>query len=302
MNVLRLAGRHAGAVMLIGMGVVALLPGVSAGLRPFLPLLVSLVLGLAIARLDVGAVLRDFARPQRLAVLGVLVFLFLPVTCLALVTLGRLAGAGPDTLLALAVFGAAPPLSSAASLALLLGYNARITLQLGLLATVALPVIGPLSLALVGIEVEIAALAMAFRIATIIAGGFAFGLTIQRAVGKARIAANAEAFNGVAALAMILFLFPLFDGVSAYVAGHPGQALTLLVLAIALNFGGHLAMARGACRITDRETASALGLSYGNRNISFYLAVLPANPALGLFIAAAQVPIYATPALFGGRR
>jgi len=302
MRLLRLAGRHASAVMLLGMVVVAFLPGVSTLLRPFLPALVSLVLGLAMARLDLAALLRDLARPRRLAGLMALVVLFLPLSCAGFVWLGHLAGAGEDTLLALAIFGAAPPISSAASLALLLGYNARITLQLGLLSIVALPVLAPLSLALVGIAAQIAPPEMAVRIASMIAGGFAIGLGLQAVLGRARIAAQAEAFNGLAALAMLLFLFPLFDGVTGFVRDAPQQALILLILALALNFGGHLAMTRLAGRLTDAETAHALGLMFGNRNISFFLAVLPANPALGFFIAAAQVPIYATPAVFGRRR
>ena len=302
MRLLRFTGQHAAGTLLCGMVVVALLPGVSATLRPWLPFLVSLVLGLATARLDIGAVLREIGQWRRLTVLLGLVIVFLPLTCILLVGLGTLFRAGPDTILALAVFGAAPPLSSAASLALLLGYNARVTLQVGLLATIALPVLGPLTLSLVGIEADIATGTMAFRIAVIITGGFAIGIALQSLIGKGRIAANGDVFNGIATLAMILFLFPLFDGVTAFVRANPFQALTLLGVALVLNFGGQLAVAALARRATDTGTASALGLMYGNRNISFYLAVLPANPALALFIAAAQVPIYATPAIFGGRR
>lgn len=302
MKLLRFVGRHAATILLASMAVVALLPGLSALLRPLLPALVSLVLGLAIARVDVASVLREFGQPRRLGLLAGLVVIFLPLTCLALIGIGHLFGLDPDTLLILAAFGAAPPLSSAASLALLLGYNARLTLQLSLLATIALPILGPLSFALVGIDANIAPLAMALRIAMIIAGGFAIGLTLQHFVGKARIARNGEAFNGITTLSMILFLFPLFDGVTGFVAANPRQALMLFVLAMVLNFGGHLVTAFIARRTTDPETASALGLMYGNRNISFWLAVLPFNPALGLFVAVAQVPIYATPAVFGRRK
>lgn len=302
MNLLRFAGRHASAVLLCGLVVVALLPGVSVVLRPWLPALVSLVLGLAIARLDVGVIVRESVKPRTLGLIIFGLMLFVPLTCLGLVGIGSLFGANPDTMLALAVFGASPPLSSAASLALILGYDARITLQFGILATLALPVLGPLTFALVGIDAEIASFQMAGRIALMVAGGFAIGLALQAFLGRARIAANNEAFNGAAALAMILFLFPLFDGVIGFALAEPRQALALLALAVALNFGGHFALAHAGRRITDRTKASAAGLMFGNRNVSFYLAVLPINPALGLFVAAAQIPIYATPAVFGRRR
>ena len=302
MTFLKFIGRHAGAFLLCGMVVVACLPGLSAIMRPWLPILVSLVLGLAIARLDVGNILRDFARPKTLAVMLLCLVLFIPISCMALVGLGRVFGAHPDTLLALGVFGASPPLSSAASLALILGYDARITLQFGIFSTLALPVLGPATLSLVGIDADIAALQMAGRIALMVLGGFALGLGLQGLLGRSRIAANSEAFNGAATLAMILFLFPIFDGVLGYAVANPGQAASLLILAIALNFGSHVALAQVGRRFADPAKTQAAGLMFGNRNVSFYLAVLPLNPALGLFVAAAQIPIYATPAVFGRRR
>lgn len=302
MTFLTWVGRNASKILLLGMVVIACLPGLSAALRPILPLLVSLLLGLAIARVDVRGALVDCTAPRHLAILMGLVALFLPLSCAFFVGLGHFFGAGPDTLLALAVFGAAPPLSSAASLALLMGYDARLTLQLGLLCTLLLPLVGPACLTFVGISVDVALLDMGLRIAGMIAGGFAIGLGLQRVIGKARINANAEAFNGLAAIAMLLFLFPLFDGVSGFMFESPGQAFLLFVLALLLNLGSHIMVRFGAVQVTARDKASALGLMWGNRNVSFYLAVLPANPAFGFFIAAAQIPIYATPAIFGVRK
>jgi hypothetical protein len=298
---LSLVGRHASLVLLVGMGVVALLPGVSALLRPALPALVSLVLGLAIARLDMGAVLRDIVDPKKGARLLVLVFLFLPLTALLLVLLARLAGAGQGIVLLVLVFGAAPPISSAASLSLLLGYDARTTLQVSLLATILAPFLGPMCFALASVDADVDLFGMSIRIAAMIAGGFAIGLGLQRVIGKEMIGAHAMAFNGAVALSMLLFLFPLLDGVSANVVAAPLQSVGLLVLALCLNFGGNFLVRRIAWPISGPATAEALGLMFGNRNVSFYLAVLPFNPMLSVFVAAAQIPIYATPALFRAR-
>ncbi|QIE42272.1 hypothetical protein G5B39_10190 [Rhodobacteraceae bacterium SC52] len=302
MILLRWVGVHAGSVLLCGLVGVGFFPDLSAFLRPFLPMLVSLVLGLAIARMDVGSILRDFANPRKLALMLAALVAFVPLTCLALVGVGTLLGASPETILALAVFGASPPLSSAASLALMLGYDARMTLQFGSLATLALPLLGPLTMSLVGIDVDVAVLHMAFRIAAMVAGGFAIGLGLQAILGRSRIAAHRDAFNGAATIGMLLFLFPLFDGVLGFARAEPLQAAGLLALAVMLNFGGHIAVSIGARRVADLPRARAAGLMFGNRNVSFYLAVLPLNPALGLFVAASQIPIYATPAVFGRRK
>lgn len=296
--VLSLIGRHASAVLIVGFFVVALFPDASAVMRPYLPGLVSLVLGLGIARLNVRQVLTEFANPRIMLGLAAIITLFLPLTAATLAGLARAAGFGPDAVLLMVVFGAAPPLSSAASICLLLGYNARIALQAGIIGTLALPILGPLCLGLAGLHSVIDPLPVALRFAAMIAGGFAIGLALQAILGADRIARNAAAFNGVVAIAMLLFLFPLLDGVQAFVLAAPLQSAVLAALAIVLNIGGNLAMARLALLIYPGETANALGFIFGNRNVSFYLAVLPLNPMVSVFVAAAQIPIYGTPLLF----
>ena len=51
-------GRHAPAALAIGIALCFLIPAASALLRPALPLLVCLVLGLAMARIELGSTLR----------------------------------------------------------------------------------------------------------------------------------------------------------------------------------------------------------------------------------------------------
>ncbi len=291
-------GQKSSLVLLLGLLLVAVLPSVSSMLRPALPFLVALVLGLAIARLDMRIVLTEFADLRKTLTLLGLVLGFMPVTCVILISIWRLLGLAEDTILLLVVFAAAPPLSSSASLSLLMGYNARITLQVTLLATIAMPIIGPACFAIIGVTTNIATLSMALQIAAMIAGGFLIGLAIQRFIGKVAINNNPQAFNGLVTISMIVFLFPLFDGVIVFILQEPIQSLFILILAITLNIGGNL-LVRNLCkRITNPQTANALGLMFGNRNVSFYLAVLPLNPLLSIFVAASQIPIYATPSLF----
>ncbi len=298
-KILSYIGQRSSSILILGLLLAALLPSVSSALRPALPLLVSLVLGLAIARLDVLGVMREFIELRKSMLLLCLVLLFMPLTCILLVWLWRLFQFDETGILLLIVFAAAPPLSSATSLSLLLGFNARITLQVTLLATLASPVLGPLCFFLAGLSVDIEMTEIALRIAMMIAGGFGLGLGVQALFGKARINRNAEAFNGIVALSMVLFLFPLFDGVVNHIKAAPLQSFKVLVLAIVLNLGGNLAIRWSSQRYSTSQTASALGLMFGNRNVSFYLAVLPFNPLLGIFVAASQIPMYITPALFG---
>ena len=55
-----------------------------------------------------------------------------------------------------------------------------------------------------------------------------------------------------------------------------------------------------AGRIFARPRARTLGLVFGNRNISLMLAALPPDPTFSLFVAMAQIPIYASPIILRG--
>ncbi len=301
-RILTYIGQRSSSVMILGLFLVALLPQVSSALRPVLPLLVSLVLGLAIARLDLLNVMREFVDVRKLLLLFCLVLLFMPITCLILVSFWRMLHMDENGVLLLIVFAATPPLSSATSLSLLLGYNARITLQVTLLATLASPILGPLCFALAGFVTDIDMVSMASRITMMIAGGFGLGILVQAVFGASAIARNPHVFNGIVALSMVLFLFPVFDGVINYIRNAPMQSFAVLLLAIILNLGGNIVTRWISQRFSSPQTASALGLMFGNRNLSLFLAVLPINPLLSIFVAASQFPMYATPALFGRKR
>lgn len=288
--------------MLLGLLLAALLPSVSSALRPLLPVLVSLVLGLSIARLDIASVLLEYKDVKRLLILLSVVLTFIPLTAFLLVYSWRLLGLNESYTLLLVVFAAAPPLGSATALSLLLGYNARITLQVTLLATVLTPILGPLCLAFIDVTIDASMSSVAMNILLMIAGGFAIGLALQRVIGKQRIANNPDVFNGCVAITMVCFLFPVFDGAMAYVIASPIESLLVLALAIVLNIGGNLLTRLIGHRVTNPVTANALGLMFGNRNVAFYLAALPVNPLLSIFIAASQFPMYATPALFGKKK
>jgi len=69
----------------------------------------------------------------------------------------------------------------------------------------------------------------------------------------------------------------------------------MLAFCTALDLGAN-ALAYAAMRLrAGHETAGALGVLSGNRNVSLYLATLPPDPMLSLFVALYQLPMYATP-------
>lgn len=292
-------GRHASALLLLGLVAVPLLPLSPDRLRPLLPALVVLVTALAIARqpFDPATLRRIFAPGPVLAMVFWLVLSQIGAALLV-VGLGRLAGADPQLLLLLAAFFAAAPLGSAPNLCLMLGYDFSLGLRLTLLGTLLAPLLLPATLGLSGLPFDASVAQLALRVGGMLSGGILLGLAIRALWGGARIARNTDILNGLAALAMIAFLFPLLAGSREALMTRPHLVLGLLLLALTLNFGGNLLIRSAAMTVLPRPAARALGLVFGNRNTSVVLASLPFDPLLTLFVAAMQFPIYATPLLF----
>ena len=257
--------------------------------------LLAALIGLALSRLDLAAILADLADPRFLPALLAGIALFQIAAAVVLTGLGATLGAGGAMLLVLAAFAAAPVLNSAPNIALMLGYDARLAMYWMLASNMLAPVTVPLALAASGVDLPVEPARIAMKVFAILAGGVAIGIALRRLLGPNRIAAQGKALDGIAALVMMAFLFPLMDGVREQATAQPGLTLRLAVLAVALNLGANLAVRALAARIVDRPRARTLGLVFGNRNISLMLAALPPDPTFSLFVAMAQIPIYASP-------
>jgi hypothetical protein len=291
-------GLHARLILLGGLVVVPLLPASQGAFTPALPLLVALLLALAVARLDLSEILSALTTARVLLPILAALLLFQPLLGLGLQQLGHWLGLAPAVLLVLAGFAAAPPLSSAPNLALMLGYDARLALLVTLTGTFLSPLMVPATLWLVGSSPLLDPQQIALKVSAMLLGGVLLGTVIRQATGPARIARNTQVFDGIAALVMLIFLFPLLDGALAQIQANPARAVALATLALVLNIGSNLMIRQGMRMVTDRATAGASGLLMGNRNLSVLLAALPYDPTFSLFVALSQIPIYVTPLVF----
>ncbi len=295
---LALIGRNARYVLAIGVLLAAFLPGLSAWLRPAFPVLVGAVLVMAMLRLDLGGLARRAATPRRLAVLVGITLLLMPVSALALHGLARLFDlpeAWHDTLVILA---AAPPIASSAGVCFLLGFNAALALEVAVFTTLATPLVGVAVInAFLATPPEISSLSMALRLGAIILGAAAVAQVLRRMIGAARITRNAHSLDGLTALVMLGFVIPVFDGVGALALADPVRALVALGVAVTMNLGANLVTNYTTRVFLLRTEAGTLGVLNGNRAVAIYLAIIPANPALALFVAFYQIPMYFTPLL-----
>jgi predicted Na+-dependent transporter len=296
-------GARARGALVIGIALCFMVPELSRFLRPALPFLVPLVLGLAMARIDLAATLSRALQPGRLALLLAICLVLMPLGAVLYLLLARLFGLDPALSSALVYLAAAPPIASAGALCFILGFNAALAVELTVAATLLTPLLGPSTVALVlPSAAAIAPLDLALRLGLMIAAAGFVALAIRRGAGPARLARHAGAMDGIGVIALVVFVIPLFDGVPAMILDAPARALEVLGVAVLANIGVTLAvralLLRGA-RLGAAD-AGAAGIVSGNRTIAIYLAALPPDPAFALFVALYQVPMLLTPAILQG--
>ncbi len=299
-QVLGWLGRHAPVVLIAGCAIAFLFPETASIMRPALPVLVSLVLGASMAQLNPRHVLPEILSVSRLPALFALAVVLMPGTSLIYALIFGLTGMPQRSLELAVVLAAAPPIASATALCQFIGLNGRRALEVSLVATVLTPLLGPLTLAILLPELEaIDPFRLAARLAAIIVGGWIIAAVISIPLRKrGRSAAdNTRILNGISVVAMILFLIPVFDGVGARLIDDPVTGSSVFGLAVLLNLGVNGTVYFIARKTLGRRDSGTLGLLWGNRNAAVYLAALPPDPYLGMFIALYQFPMYFTPFL-----
>ena len=138
-------------------------------------------------------------------------------------------------------------------------------------------------------------LALAGRLALIILGGTLVAMISRHLLGADLVERRRVAFDGVTAIGMLFFLLPVFDGVVDAVRSAPLLAVGLLLLVAMTNFGLQFLIHRASRRATTDKTAGAMGILWGNRNVTLFLASVPENPVFSLYVALYQFPMYFTP-------
>lgn len=284
-------GARARWIMLIGAFAGLAFPAGASALRPALPFLVALVYAVAMLRIDPIAVLKGLAAPRHALRVAVAVIAMLVVAPVLAFCAARLLGLGPDLEAALVYTLAAPSIASSAAICLIIGFRGGIALELTVVSSLVMPVVGPLIAGvLLGGALEIDPAALGFRVALMIFGGFAAAMIGRRIMGEARIERHAAALDGLAAICFLLFVMPLFDGVGPSIAAAP--LLSLLYLGVsALLILGPAALALRLPGAPSRN--GAIGVAFGARSVAIYFAALPPDPVFTLYVALYQLPMAA---------
>ena len=293
---LDLCGRHATTVLFLAVFIGLALPDLAALARPLLPTAVVLLLTTTLLRLDWPAIGRELRRPGLQLLLFPWQQLVLPVAVWAVLQLLPL----PRSLtVALVLMAAAPPIMSAAALAILLGLEGALALVASLIATLLTPfVLPPVALALLGLELGIGLVEFMTRLALLIGLAVAAALVLRRLIGRPRLAQLARPLDGAVVLLMLVFVVGIMDGVTERALSDPAGAFLWFIAACVANpllqLLGTLAFAW-----LGRRRALTVGLLAGNRNMGLLLAALPGavDAEVALYFGLAQIPMYVLPAV-----
>lgn len=296
MAILSWLGKRGTATLAAGVFVGLAVPGLAAQAKPLLVPAIVVMLTMSLLRLDPAAIGRAVRAPRQV----------LPAVGFVLLVSPLIGYAAAETLdldhgiaTALVVWSASPPLISVPAIATLVGLDGALALTVttaaGLFVPVTLP---PVVLALIGLELEIGPVALALRLALLLASAALAAAVIRRLAGAARLQRHAAAIDGAFVLVMLTFSVAVMDGVTQAAAAAPWRVAGLLALVFAAALGMQ-AIGWLAFRGLGPRTAGTLALVAGNRNMALVLGAAPAafEPDTFLFLALLQFPIYLLPAL-----
>lgn len=297
-NILAFIGRHGPVAFAISLVLGLALPQLAALARPLLPVTIFLFVTMNIFRADFSAVQRVVSAPATLGLTLLWSVICQPLVIgLGLWLVGRDA-LEPGLLLALALYGAAPPLVAVPTYAAMLGFPAAFSLTILILGTALSPLLSPIVAGwIAGASVPIDRLALAIRLVWLLGGAIFAGILVRFLVGRERIAAARSALDGFSVVVFFLFAVAAMDGVMNKIVNQAGTVLAFTSLAFLICIIGMAATWAALYRL-GRLESFPLGIGTGFRNMGLLIAVLPAVPKeTFLFFSLMQIPIYCAPQL-----
>ncbi|MDP3616842.1 MAG: hypothetical protein Q8R49_03320 [Rhodoferax sp.] len=286
--------RHGPAVLAAGVLLGLAWPALAALAKPGMGAAVFCFLLGSFLRLDLAQARRGLAQ-WRLSLLAPLwLMLALP---LGLGLLARALGLESSLALALALACAAPPSSGNAALARMLGMDADSALLVTLIAMLLAPLTLPLVLSLLGAQnlaLDPGQLAQRLLLMLGASAGLAW---LWRRLAGAALQRQALLVDAGVLLALVVFALATMAGVRELLLADPRQAGFLLSLAYASNLT--MQLLTGLFMPGPRHLRLTLALTGGNRNVGLIWSALGAalSPAMALYFACTQLPIYTLPRL-----
>jgi BASS family bile acid:Na+ symporter len=287
--------RAVAALIVIGIA----LPPIGAFFKPFVTEAVFVLLCIAFLRVDAAALRSYMGRPGIVLAATAWTSVAIPALFGVVYLVLGLKEQSPDLFLALMLQAMAPPLMAAPALAALIGLDATLVLCAMVTSTALLPFAAPLfAYAFIGPALTLSPLALALKLAALLAGSAVFALALRRLAGRAAIAQQRERIDGFNILVMLVFVSAMMESVAARFLAAPMMTIGLAALAFVVAFAV-LCLTMLVFAIGGRERALTVGFTVSQRNTGLMLAatagVLP--DLSWLYFAFTYFPLYLLPLL-----
>jgi BASS family bile acid:Na+ symporter len=280
-----------------GLALGLLVPPLADLARPLFAPSIFAMLVLSMMRVDPGDLAARLRAPLRLALAPAWLLAVTPMLAAgALAALPPLSG---ELAGAMVLYAASPPVLASVAYAAMLRLDVSLALLAMVSATLLSPIVlPPLVLALIGLELDIAAEALMLRLALLIGGAFAVAMALRRAMGAAAVRRRRQAFDGLIVIVMTVFALSIMEGVAARLLAEPMHVLAVAGAAFGLNLALQ-ASGLATLAFLPRGSAVTLAMMTGHRNMGILMAALgaAADPEVFLYFVLAQIPIYTLPAL-----
>jgi BASS family bile acid:Na+ symporter len=286
-----------GALLAVGVFAGVLIPPLAAATRDVVAPVVFCLMTLVLLRVDTAQVLGYLRRPALVAALLLWVLVVSPLVVFAITWVLGFQGTLAAAVVIMATGCAA---TSSPAFARLVGLDGEVALVVAVLSTLLVPLTAPpLALGLLGIDLSISLPALMARLALVVGLPLVLSIVIRRVVGQARLARYGRAVDGAVVLLVVLYGFGVMDGMAARILSDPLWVAAGTALAFLGNFGVNALTAAAFMPLAGSRVALSAGLLSGNRNMSLYIAVLPAttHPDILLFFALCQFPLFLSPFL-----
>jgi hypothetical protein len=287
--------RHGRLVLVAGLVVGALAPGLARVMAPLIFPMIAFLLFLATLRVDMRAAFPGRRSLPRYLAVTLVMQVALPVV--AIVGLWALGAQASVLGIGLVLVLAAPPMTGSPGLTILAGGDPAPALRQLVLGTALLPLtVLPVFWLLPVFGAPLVVVEAALRLLAVIAVAGGAGIVLRGRVAWLRGPAGQGAVDGLITLAMAVVVVGLMSAVGPALRA-PGPAFWATLAAVfALGFGAQVVTLLLA-RHRAPQGAPALAVIAGNRNLALFLGALPPETAaaLLLFVGLYQLPMYLTP-------
>jgi predicted Na+-dependent transporter len=196
----------------------------------------------------------------------------------------------------------APPVGSAAAIAVMLGLQPRLALVASIALTLAAPLSMPAFATALGVTIAVDMTHLAWRLAIIIGSAAALAQVARHWRSKfITVLPDQAAAAGVAVVGLMIVGLAMMSGIRTHWVNDPGAFTVFAVSAIGVNLGAGL-LGTLLFASWGAKDAFTVGLVSGNRNVTLAWAAAGATlpTATEAYVAACVLPVLALPLAIKG--